>query len=215
MFLAKISGILGDMFRFMYGRVCCRLCIGKRPTKKPMNQTNGDYLNDPNKINDVNNNSNKLDVKNTNETLNNNTKHNQMDNNGKFGQTRQSGNLTEQENEGLKRRQITNHNSNDIDSKNINNNGNFDPNNPNNLNNNPNNANVIDDYDEMNDLPDDDDKITVPLTVTMLIITGYILIGAVVFNQFEKWTIVEGAYFCFITLSTIGFGKLYLNNLKL
>ncbi len=40
----------------------------------------------------------------------------------------------------------------------------------------------------------------VPLTVTMIIISGYIAIGAVIFHNFETWTMVQAAYFCFITL---------------
>jgi hypothetical protein len=36
----------------------------------------------------------------------------------------------------------------------------------------------------------------------------YLTIGTVIFTIWENWTIVDGAYFCFITLSTIGFGDL-------
>lgn len=43
-------------------------------------------------------------------------------------------------------------------------------------------------------------RVTVPLTITMLIIVGYISIGAALFHAFEGWSMIQGAYFCFITL---------------
>ncbi|XP_036361658.1 potassium channel subfamily K member 4-like isoform X2 [Octopus sinensis] len=47
----------------------------------------------------------------------------------------------------------------------------------------------------------------IPVVVTLLIMTGYILCGTLLFTMWEKdWNYVEGSYFCFITLSTIGFG---------
>ncbi|KAJ6648100.1 Potassium channel subfamily K member 9, partial [Pseudolycoriella hygida] len=48
----------------------------------------------------------------------------------------------------------------------------------------------------------------VPITVILLILTTYICIGTVIFSLWENWSIVDGAYFCFVTLSTIGFGDL-------
>ena len=39
---------------------------------------------------------------------------------------------------------------------------------------------------------------------TVLII--YILIGAVVMFAWEDWTLTEGSYYAFTTISTIGFG---------
>ncbi|CAF1147059.1 unnamed protein product [Didymodactylos carnosus] len=50
------------------------------------------------------------------------------------------------------------------------------------------------------------DRVTVPLTITMLIIAGYIWAGSVLFHKFEEWTMIQSGYFCFITLATIGFG---------
>ena len=43
-------------------------------------------------------------------------------------------------------------------------------------------------------------RVTVPLTITMLIIAGYIAIGAFIFHKFEDWTMTQAGYFCFITL---------------
>lgn len=47
----------------------------------------------------------------------------------------------------------------------------------------------------------------VPVTLSLILVTWYIAFGAIMFKLWEdEWTIFEGAYFCFITLSTIGFG---------
>jgi len=35
---------------------------------------------------------------------------------------------------------------------------------------------------------------------------AYIVTGAVVYAQWEEWTLTESTYFSFVTLSTIGFG---------
>ena len=55
--------------------------------------------------------------------------------------------------------------------------------------------------------PVDTSHVRVPVWVTLLIMTCYILGGAVMFTVWEEdWDFLEGSYFCFITLSTIGFG---------
>lgn len=53
-----------------------------------------------------------------------------------------------------------------------------------------------------------DNTVTVPLTVCLLIIIGYILIGATIFGRWEDWKSLDGCYFCFISLSSIGFGDI-------
>ncbi|XP_053376013.1 uncharacterized protein LOC123535175 [Mercenaria mercenaria] len=47
----------------------------------------------------------------------------------------------------------------------------------------------------------------VPIFISLILVTLYILFGAIMFKFWEgNWKIFESAYFCFITLSTIGFG---------
>jgi hypothetical protein len=46
------------------------------------------------------------------------------------------------------------------------------------------------------------------VSIVLLVLAGYICLGATVFAAWEEWTFLDGAYFCFITLSTIGFGDL-------
>lgn len=48
----------------------------------------------------------------------------------------------------------------------------------------------------------------VPITLILVILISYISIGTVIFSMWENWSMVDGAYFCFVTLSTIGFGDL-------
>jgi len=49
-------------------------------------------------------------------------------------------------------------------------------------------------------------KVSVPISVCFIIIATYIIAGSAMFASFEDWDYLTGSYFCFITLSTIGFG---------
>lgn len=52
-------------------------------------------------------------------------------------------------------------------------------------------------------------NVLVPLTVTLSLMFVYILFGAIIYVHWESgWTITDGIYFSFITLTTIGFGDL-------
>jgi len=48
----------------------------------------------------------------------------------------------------------------------------------------------------------------VPIFICLLVAVWYIVFGAIMFKVWEEWSYFEGAYFCFITLSTIGFGDI-------
>lgn len=48
--------------------------------------------------------------------------------------------------------------------------------------------------------------IHVPTSVCLLLMSSYIMLGTFLFAEWEDWDVVTGTYFCFITLSTIGFG---------
>ena len=136
MCVANISGVLGDMFRYVYSRICCRLCIKKKPRKQPVpNQYDHDLATArPNDVTPV------------------------------WGP----------------------------DSE-INEKPPF---------NNDRSPRIADDPP----IEEDDDKVAVPLTVTMLIILAYLGIGGVIYMLTEEWSYVQSIYFCFITLATIGFG---------
>lgn len=50
-------------------------------------------------------------------------------------------------------------------------------------------------------------QVRVPISVSLLIIAAYVFLGAVLFSLWEKnWDYLISSYFCFVTLSTIGFG---------
>lgn len=55
-------------------------------------------------------------------------------------------------------------------------------------------------------------KITVPISVTLLILSTYIILGGIIFKSLEGWSVLDGVYFCFITLSTIGLGDFVPGN---
>lgn len=65
-----------------------------------------------------------------------------------------------------------------------------------------------DDSDIEREIKGSTDEITVPLTVCIFIMISYILWGALLFEKWEDWGYLDGSYFCFISLSSIGFGDL-------
>ncbi|TRY77873.1 hypothetical protein TCAL_12278 [Tigriopus californicus] len=48
--------------------------------------------------------------------------------------------------------------------------------------------------------------VLVPITITLCIMVGYCVFGAVIFVNWEDWELMDACYFTFITLTTIGFG---------
>lgn len=54
----------------------------------------------------------------------------------------------------------------------------------------------------------DDTQVTVPISICLIIIGVYIFTGSMLFTIWEDWDYLTGSYFCFVTLSTIGFGDI-------
>lgn len=52
------------------------------------------------------------------------------------------------------------------------------------------------------------DHTRVPIILSLLLIVLYIALGTFVFHTTERWTLVDGCYFSFASLATIGFGDL-------
>uniref|UniRef100_A0A1B0EWN9 Potassium channel domain-containing protein n=1 Tax=Phlebotomus papatasi TaxID=29031 RepID=A0A1B0EWN9_PHLPP len=61
---------------------------------------------------------------------------------------------------------------------------------------------------EEEEIAADTQTVIVPLTICVIIMIGYILFGATLFGHWEDWDSLEGSYFCFISLSSIGFGDM-------
>ena len=53
---------------------------------------------------------------------------------------------------------------------------------------------------------DEIQKVNVPISVSFALMVGYIGVGALLFSIVEDWKYLVASYFCFVTLSTIGFG---------
>ncbi|XP_034481067.1 serine/arginine repetitive matrix protein 1 [Drosophila innubila] len=71
------------------------------------------------------------------------------------------------------------------------------------------------DYDDEDSMYDDEygDRFElvpkdrpVPIWLCVFLVVSYILGGAALFAFWEEWSFLDSAYFCFITLTTIGFG---------
>ena len=64
----------------------------------------------------------------------------------------------------------------------------------------------VDIFDDEEYMPTD--TVAVPIVVTLCVMTVYIFLGAIVFSQWEGWSIDDSVYFCFVTLTTLGFGDM-------
>jgi Ion channel len=51
-------------------------------------------------------------------------------------------------------------------------------------------------------------SILAPICLCLCMMIVYIVIGALVLYRLEEWPLLDGIYFCFMALSTIGFGDL-------
>ena len=54
--------------------------------------------------------------------------------------------------------------------------------------------------------------VTMPVTSCLIVLFGYILVGTLLFSTWEGWSFLDGAYFCFISLMTVGFGDFVPGN---
>lgn len=55
---------------------------------------------------------------------------------------------------------------------------------------------------------EDAEEASVPIMLCISIVVGYICGGAILFSYWEHWEFTDSCYFCFITLTTIGFGDM-------
>lgn len=51
-------------------------------------------------------------------------------------------------------------------------------------------------------------RVSVPISLSLTVMISYICGGAILFGELENWDFLNGSYFCFITLTTIGFGDM-------
>lgn len=67
-------------------------------------------------------------------------------------------------------------------------------------------ASVMDENSLYDDEFEDDRSFIkpVPIWLCVFLVIGYILGGAYLFSTWEGWNFLDSAYFCFITLTTIG-----------
>ena len=49
-------------------------------------------------------------------------------------------------------------------------------------------------------------SLQVPLWICSVLVVGYVIGGSFLFTEWEHWRLLDSAYFCFVTLTTIGFG---------
>ncbi len=58
-------------------------------------------------------------------------------------------------------------------------------------------------------------QVLVPIVLALILMGAYVMIGAFIYVQWEGWSIMDAAYFTFVTLTTIGFGDLVRRVAKL
>lgn len=69
-------------------------------------------------------------------------------------------------------------------------------------------SNELNESDDNSGDSDDIQEKNIPITVCLTLVVSYICGGAWFFSVSEEWTFLNASYFCFVTLSTIGFGDL-------
>ncbi|KAM3912612.1 potassium channel subfamily K member 18 [Leptodactylus fuscus] len=53
------------------------------------------------------------------------------------------------------------------------------------------------------------DQLDVPILLILCVVMAFIMLGALILPLWETWGTLEAFYFCFITLTTIGFGDVF------
>jgi len=48
----------------------------------------------------------------------------------------------------------------------------------------------------------------VPVLLSLSVVAAYVALGAFIYQKLERWSLLDGSYFCFTSLGTIGFGDL-------
>ncbi|CAG2171548.1 unnamed protein product, partial [Oppiella nova] len=74
---------------------------------------------------------------------------------------------------------------------------------------NPGSSTGVGDETPMQEEPKDfevDDEFNLPISVAVILLLSYMMIGAAAFTLWEDWSFFESFYFVYISLSTIGFG---------
>jgi hypothetical protein len=72
--------------------------------------------------------------------------------------------------------------------------------------------NIVEDDDDDGD-EKKEEEVAIPFPVVVGLLFGYLFIGALLFKNIEGYTVIQGLYFCFVTLATIGFGGEFINKI--
>ena len=52
------------------------------------------------------------------------------------------------------------------------------------------------------------DNVVLPVILSLVVALGFLMVGTYLFSWWEGWDLVSSTYFCFITMTTIGFGDM-------